>query len=129
MAERPYRIQTDVAFGGLELVDVGRLADDCAEPWFNQSLVTVNDCVLRVGIVKGEFHWHSHEREDEVFYVVEGELLVDVRDGEKETTTTLRPRQGYLVPRGVVHRTRAPVRTVMLMIEGKGVVPTGDEDA
>jgi mannose-6-phosphate isomerase-like protein (cupin superfamily) len=82
----------------------------------------VNDCVVRLGIVKGEFHWHKHDREDEFFYVVEGRLFLDLED----RTVELTPRQGFMVPREVVHRTRAPERTVMLMIEGSTVTPTGD---
>jgi mannose-6-phosphate isomerase-like protein (cupin superfamily) len=81
----------------------------------------VNDSVVRVGIVQGEYHWHKHDVEDEFFYVVEGRLLVDLED----RTVELHPRQGFVVPRGVVHRTRAPERTVMLMMEPATIVPTG----
>ncbi len=118
-----YDIRTDVKYGPFELVDVGRLADECPERWWNRSLVRVNDCVARIGVFEGEFHWHRHDREDEFFYVVEGRLFVDV---EGRPTVELLPRQGVLVPRGAVHRTRAPQRTVVLMIEAATVVPTGD---
>jgi len=117
-----YSIHTDVKFGPLERFDVGALADGCGESWWNQSLCRVNDCVLRLGVFEGEFHWHKHDEEDEVFYVLEGELLLDLEG----RTVALAPRQGFLVPRGVVHRTRAPQRTVVLMIEAATVVPTGD---
>jgi mannose-6-phosphate isomerase-like protein (cupin superfamily) len=82
----------------------------------------VNDCVVRVGVVKGEFHWHKHDNEDEFFYVVEGKFLIEVGD----RTFELGPQQGFTVPKGVVHRAHAPERTVILMIEGSGVIPTGD---
>jgi mannose-6-phosphate isomerase-like protein (cupin superfamily) len=118
-----YDIRTDVKCRPLELVDLGKMADDAPSKWWNQSLVPVNDCVVRVGVFEGEFHWHKHDREDEFFYVVEGKLLLDVED---RGTTELAPRQGMMVPRGVVHRTRAPSRTVVLMIEAATVVPTGD---
>jgi mannose-6-phosphate isomerase-like protein (cupin superfamily) len=117
-----YSINTDVKFTPLELIDVGRLASECNDEWFNQSLTPVNDCVVRLGIVKGEFHWHKHDNEDELFYVVAGKLLVDVA----ENTIELIPQQGYMVPRGIMHRTRAAERTVILMIEGNGVTPTGN---
>ena len=107
----------------LELVDVQELVDACEAPWYNQTLCRVNDSVVRLGVVCGEYHWHKHDDDDEFFYVVDGELLVDV---EGQETTTLRPRQGMVVPKGVVHRTRAPRRTVMLMIETAAIVPTGD---
>ncbi|MFI5403009.1 MAG: cupin domain-containing protein [Planctomycetota bacterium] len=117
-----YDIHTDVKFKGLELVDVGRIADECPERWWNQSLVRVNDCVARLGVLHGEFHWHHHDKEDEFFYVVEGKLLVDLEG----RTVELGPRQGVMVPHGVRHRTRAPQRTVVLMFEAATVVPTGD---
>lgn len=117
-----YSIHTDVKFGPLELVDVGKLADECAEQWWNQSLCSVNDCTVRLGVFEGEFHWHKHDREDEFFFVLDGLLLLDLED----RTVELGPRQGLMVPCGVVHRTRAPKRTVALMVEAATVVPTGD---
>jgi mannose-6-phosphate isomerase-like protein (cupin superfamily) len=117
-----YRIHTDVKFEPLELIDAGGLADRCEDRWWNQTLCRVNDCVARLGVFEGEFHWHKHDREDELFYVVEGKLFVDLEG----RTVELAPRQAVMVPRGVVHRTRAPVRTVVLMIEAATIVPTGD---
>lgn len=120
--EENYNIDTTIAYGPLEHIDTGKIADDCEKDWFNTSLCRVNDCVVRLGVVKGEFHWHSHEAEDEFFYCVEGKLLVDLED----RTVELAPREGFVVPKGVRHKTRAPERTVMLMFEGSGVAPTGD---
>jgi mannose-6-phosphate isomerase-like protein (cupin superfamily) len=120
--EMPYTIRTDVTFRGLEKIPVTALAAACTDRWFNQTLCRVNDCVVRLGVVEGEFHWHHHDDEDEVFYVVSGQFFVDVDDGSVE----LGPGEGFMVPRGVRHRTRAPKRTVILMIEGGGVAPTGD---
>jgi mannose-6-phosphate isomerase-like protein (cupin superfamily) len=117
-----YDINLDVKYGALELIDVDAEAA-AHEPWFNQTLTRVNDSVVRLGIIDGDFHWHKHEDEDEFFLVLDGELLIDV---EGRGTVTLGPHQGYTVPRDVVHRTRAPKRTVILMVEGAGVVPTGD---
>jgi len=121
-SETRYSIHLDTKFAPLELIDVQAVADACREKWFNQTLTRVNDCVIRLGVLCGEFHWHKHDAEDEFFYVVDGRLLVDLEG----RTVELSPRQGLTVPRGVVHRTRAPARTVVLMIEGAGVVPTGD---
>ena len=120
-----YEINTDDKFGSLQLIDLS--AEIAAhEPWFNQTLTTVNDSVVRLGIIEGDFHWHSHAREDEFFLVLDGELHIDL---EERHTVVLAPHQGYPVPRGVVHRTRAPARTVILMVEPAGVQPTGDADA
>jgi len=117
-----YTIHTDVRYRPLETIDLGELADQCDAKWWNQSLCRVNDCVARLGVFEGEFHWHRHDREDELFYVIDGRLLVDLDD----RTIELTPRQGLLVPRGARHRTRAPERTVVLMVEAATVVPTGD---
>jgi mannose-6-phosphate isomerase-like protein (cupin superfamily) len=118
----PYSINLNTRFGPLELIDIQALVDACKEPWYNQTLCRVNDCVVRLGVLQGEFHWHKHDKEDEFFYVVEGRFEIDL-DGR---TVELGPRQGFSVPKGVMHRTRAPERTVMLMIEGAGIKPTGD---
>ena len=87
------------------------------EPWFNQTLTTVNDSVVRLGIIEGDFHWHKHDADDEFFLVLEGRLLIDLEDRE---TVTLEPHQGYTVPRGVMHRTRAPEGAAILMVEPAG---------
>ena len=117
-----YEIHTDVRYRPLERIDMGKLADDCTVPWWNQTLCQVNDCVARVGVFHGEFHWHKHDREDELFLVIEGKLYLDLED----RTVELLPRQGLMVPKGVMHRTRAPDRTVVLMVEAATVKPTGD---
>ena len=118
----PYTIHNDVAFGFLSLIDVDKIRQGVTEEWFNQSLCEVNDCVVRLGVVQGEFHWHKHDNEDEFFFVVDGRLIIDLEDRSVE----LLPKQGFTIPKGVVHRTRAPVRTAMLMVEGRTVTPTGD---
>jgi mannose-6-phosphate isomerase-like protein (cupin superfamily) len=117
-----YDINLNVKFDYLQLIDVRNLIATCEKQWFNQTLCQVNDCVVRLGVLQGEFHWHKHEREDEFFFVLEGELSIDL-EGE---TVTLGPHQGYTMPRGLLHRTRAPSRTAVLMVEGSSVKPTGD---
>jgi mannose-6-phosphate isomerase-like protein (cupin superfamily) len=117
-----YDIHLDVKFDHLERIDVAAEAA-AVEPWFNQTLTAVNESVVRLGVVEGEFHWHKHDNEDEFFLVLEGELVIEI---EGRDTVRLRPHQGLTVPRGVAHRTSAPVRTVILMVEPGGVVPTGD---
>ncbi|UCH79034.1 MAG: cupin domain-containing protein, partial [Candidatus Coatesbacteria bacterium] len=92
--------------------------------WWNQTLCRVGDSVARLAVIEGEFHWHQHDREDEFFFVLEGELLVDLEG----RTVELGPRQGVVVPAGVPHRPRAPERTVVLMFEKETVVATGDRE-
>jgi len=117
-----YDIHLDDKYGQLTVIDVGAEAA-AHEPWFNQTLTSVNDAVVRLGVIEGDFHWHSHEVEDEFFLVLEGELVIEIEGRE---TVRLGPQQGFTMPRGVAHRTSAPVRTVILMVEPAGVVPTGD---
>jgi mannose-6-phosphate isomerase-like protein (cupin superfamily) len=118
----PYVTRLDILYNPLEVIDEKALADACRDKWFNQTLCEVNDSVVRLGVVEGEYHWHKHDEDDEFFYVVEGELLIDLED----RVVTLAPRQGFVIPKGVLHRTRALKRTVMLMVEKKGIIPTGD---
>jgi mannose-6-phosphate isomerase-like protein (cupin superfamily) len=118
----PYATHLDVYYNPLEVVDVQTLVDACTDQWYNQTLCKVNDSVVRLGVMQGEYHWHKHDDEDEFFYVVEGCFLIDLED----RTVELSPRQGFVVPKGVVHRTRALERTVVLMVEGSGIIPTGD---
>jgi mannose-6-phosphate isomerase-like protein (cupin superfamily) len=120
----PYATHLNVFYPPLAVVDVQPLVDACKDRWYNQTLCKVNDSVVRLGVMQGEYHWHKHDDEDEFFYVVEGKFLIDL-EGK---TVELAPRQGFVVPKGVVHRTRAPERAVVLMVEGAGIIPTGDRD-
>ncbi|NOX84127.1 MAG: cupin domain-containing protein [Alphaproteobacteria bacterium] len=117
-----YSIKTDIRFSPMEKFDIQDVVDANTDTWFNQTLVRINDSVLRLGVLEGEFHFHKHDNEDELFYVVEGNLLLDVEDQTHE----LGPGQGFVVPKGVVHRTRAPSRVVVLMTASADVVPVGD---
>ena len=117
----PYVTNLDARFEHLEVIDVQSLVDACEDSWYNQTLCVVNDSVVRLGVMEGEYHWHNHEDEDEFFYVVEGRFLIDL-EGK---TIDLGPKQGFVVPKGVRHRPRAPHRAVVLMVETKGIVPTG----
>jgi mannose-6-phosphate isomerase-like protein (cupin superfamily) len=122
VAQYPYETRLNVLYPPLEVIDEKALADNCEYKWFNQTLCKVNDSVVRVAIIEGEYHWHKHDEDDEFFYVVEGQLLIDL----EERIVELTPRQGFVVPRGVLHRTRAPKRTVILMVENAGIIPTGN---
>ena len=120
--EREYSISTDIEYNPLELIDIPKIIEASKKDWQNFSLCEVNDCIVRLGVIHGEFHWHKHDHEDEFFYVVDGQLLIDIEDKVHD----LQPGQGFMVPKGVLHRTRAPLRTAILMIEGKTVTAIGD---
>ncbi len=117
----PYETRLNVLHNALELIDVRQLVAECKFPWYNQTLCKVNESVVRLGVVQGEYHWHKHDEEDEFFYVVSGQFVIDLED----RTVTLDPQQGFVVPKGVMHRPRAPERTVILMVETATIVPTG----
>jgi mannose-6-phosphate isomerase-like protein (cupin superfamily) len=123
MAEQyPYVTRLDVKFNHLELIDLPALVRECKDRWFNQTLTKVNGSVVRVGIVQGEYHWHKHEQDDEFFFVLEGRLLIDLED----RTIELNPNQGVTISKGLLHRPRAPEKTVMLMVETSTIQPTGN---
>ena len=118
----PYTTKLDIKYKHFELIDIPEMVKEVKDKWFNQTLTEVNSCVVRVGIVEGEYHWHKHENDDEFFFVLEGKLFVDL-EGK---TIELNPGQGVTITKNVIHRTRAPHKTVMLMVENKGIIPTGD---
>jgi quercetin dioxygenase-like cupin family protein len=118
----PYETRMNILHGPLEVIDIHAIEDAKRFKWFNQTLCKVNGSVVRVAMVEGEYHWHKHDEDDEFFYVVDGKLLIDL----EVRTVELAPGQGFVVPRGVVHRTRANERTVMLMVENAGIIPTGN---
>jgi mannose-6-phosphate isomerase-like protein (cupin superfamily) len=129
-ADFPYATFLDIKFPALEKVALAPLISAVNHPWYNQTLCKVNDSVVRLGVMQGEYHWHHHEKDDEFFFVLEGTFLIDLEPQADGVTpgkvVTLKPREGFVVPRGVVHRTRAPERSVILMVETAAIVPTGD---
>jgi mannose-6-phosphate isomerase-like protein (cupin superfamily) len=122
-SDYPYVTRLNVLHAPLQVIDEKSLADACTHKWYNQTLCEVNDSVVRLGVVQGEYHWHKHDDDDEFFYVVEGRLMIDLE--AEGRTVELAPRQGFVVPKKVVHRTRASERTVILMVESRGIIPTG----
>jgi mannose-6-phosphate isomerase-like protein (cupin superfamily) len=119
----PYATHLDIKFPALTTVDVPALVKANTERWYNQTLCQVNGSVVRLGVVKGEYHWHKHDHDDEFFFVLEGHFVIDL----EERSVVLQPQEGFVVPKGVLHRTRAPERAVILMVETAAIVPTGDE--
>ena len=118
----PYETHLDIKFPALTVVDVPALVAATTHPWYNQTLCKVNDSVVRLGVVQGEYHWHKHDSDDEFFFVLEGQFIIDLEARSVE----LGPKEGFVVPKGVVHRTRALERAVILMVENASIVPTGD---
>jgi mannose-6-phosphate isomerase-like protein (cupin superfamily) len=120
--EYSYATFLNVLFPPLQMVDVPSLVAACSERWYNQTLCQVNDSVVRLGVMQGEYHWHKHDNDDEFFFVLEGRFVIDLEDKSVE----LSRYQGFVVPKGIVHRTRAPERAIILMVETATIIPTGD---
>ena len=120
--EYPYATYLNIHYPPLEVVDVPALVAACTDAWYNQTLCQVNDSVVRLGVMQGEYHWHKHDNDDEFFFVLDGHFIIDFED----RSVDLQPREGMVVPKGVVHRTRAPDRAVILMVESATIIPTGD---
>jgi len=118
----PYATFLDIKFPALTVVDVPSIVNAVTHKWYNQTLCKVNDSVIRLGVMQGEYHWHKHDHDDEFFFVLEGRFIIDL----EHESIDLGPQQGYVVPKGVVHRTRALERAVILMVETAAIVPTGD---
>jgi mannose-6-phosphate isomerase-like protein (cupin superfamily) len=117
-----YATHLDIKFDSLALIDVNRLAEAVTDQWYNQTLCKVNESVVRLGVMQGEYHWHKHDDDDEFFFVLSGKFIIDL-DGR---SVELFPSQGFVVPKGVMHCTRSPERSVILMIETASIIPTGD---
>ncbi|MCW8876950.1 MAG: cupin domain-containing protein [Kangiellaceae bacterium] len=122
--EYKYNQLMDVKFEHQEIIDINSIVQSCDDKWFNQTLTKINDSVARIGIVEGEYHWHTHEDDDEFFFVLSGKLFIDLRD----KTIELNPNQGVTISKGVEHRPRAPEKTVMLMVETASIDPIGNGD-
>lgn len=118
-----YQFFLDDKYGKSTVIDVPAEVESRAGDWFNQTLTLVNDMAVRLSVLIGEHHWHKHDDADEFFFVLEGQLHLDI---EGEGTIVLEPHQGYTVPKGVVHRSTAPAKTVMIMVEAGAAAPAGD---
>ena len=117
-----YSINTEILFNYMETIDIREIINNSKEKWQNHSLCKVNDNVVRIGIIQGEFHWHKHDSGDEFFLVLDGKLIIEFGNRLVE----LLPLQSIVIPKGMMHKTKAPERTSILMIEDLQVKPTGD---
>lgn len=117
-----YRTQLDskvahveeTAFPPLTIVDLKQAAATVDQTYKNFVLTDVNQHCVRMAVMQGEYRWHHHPHSDECFLVLEGELEIDLADGQSFRLT---PGQAFTIPTGVTHRTRARTRTVNLCFE------------
>jgi mannose-6-phosphate isomerase-like protein (cupin superfamily) len=99
-----YNTHLDIKFSHFEKIDIPEMVAANPHKWYNQTLTEVNGS------------------DDEFFFVLEGQLLIDLEG----STIELNPQQGVTISKGVMHRPRAPIKTVMLMVETSAIMPTGD---
>src|SRR5687768_4077168 len=94
-----YVTRMDVKFDHLEKMHIPEFVRNVTDKWFNQTLTQVNESVVRIGIVEGEYHWHKHDNDDEFFFVLEGQLFIDLipKEGDAEQTIVLNPHQGVTI--------------------------------
>lgn len=101
-------------------------AQSLPELWSPRVVGRVNDQYIKVVRVKGEFPWHAHAAEDEMFLVLRGELRIG-REAADGGPVTVRPGEFFVVPRGVRHNTSATEETWLTLIETVTTAHTGDE--
>ena len=118
-----YKMQMDIKYDYLEKIDVPEIVKNCTDKWFNQSLCLVNSSVFRMGIFEGEYHLHKHDNDDELFFVIDGSIILETEKGNFE----LQQYEGVCVPKGIMHRPIAKNKAVVLMIENAGIDPIGND--
>lgn len=118
-----YNMQMDVKYDYLEKINVPEIVSSCTDKWFNQSLCNVNSSVFRLGIFEGEYHLHKHDNDDELFFVLDGSIILETEKGNFE----LGQYEGVSVPKGIMHRPIAKQKAIVLMIENTGIDPIGNE--
>ena len=109
----------------VEVIDLGKKFNMFSEYWHPRIVGELNDSYVKLAKLKGEFVWHRHEKEDELFLVVAGTLVIKLRDRD----LTLRPGQLVIIPRGVEHLPVAAEEVQVLLLEPKTTVNTGDAES
>ncbi|WP_025910036.1 cupin domain-containing protein [Priestia flexa] len=98
----------------LEKINLQEITKGITDQHVNFAVSNINNHCLRIAVFSGEYKWHYHSNSDELFMVLEGELLIDFKDKD---TVVLKPNDTLLIPAGTIHRTRAKQRTVNLCFE------------
>jgi mannose-6-phosphate isomerase-like protein (cupin superfamily) len=99
-----------------------------AETWEPHLLAELNDQHVKIARLDGEFVWHAHEDADELFYVVDGDLTIEYREGGEEDAVQLGPGDVTVVPAGIEHRPVAHEESKVVLFEPAGTTNTGDAD-
>jgi len=104
-------------------IDIEARWEEIEEPWSPVDLATVNDQIIRMALFHGEYHWHRHEEEDELFYVYRGEVRIEVK-GYRDVE--LRSGEMAVIPRDVEHRPVSEGPSYVFMFEPLQLKSKGD---
>jgi mannose-6-phosphate isomerase-like protein (cupin superfamily) len=105
-------------------ININEKASLISDHWNPRILAELNGQHVKLAKLLGEFIWHKHEMEDELFYVLKGELIMEFRDH----TEVLNPGEMIVVPRGVEHRPVAREEVTILLFEPASTLNTGDQE-
>ena len=106
-----------------DVVSPESIAAALTEYWSPRVIAELDDCFVKVAKVHGSLAWHSHDSEDELFYVLKGSLRIEM----KERTVVLRHGDVFVVPRGLRHNPIAEQECLIMLIERKTTLHTGNE--
>ena len=110
----------------MEVVNVERKLAQFSEYWSPKITGEVNDAYVKLVKFKGEFVWHHHEREDELFLVIRGRLRMKLREHGVEREETILPGEFIIVPRGLEHMPIADEEVEVMLLEPKSTLNTGN---
>lgn len=108
----------------MDIINIAEKLDSFSEHWKPKIIAELNGQQIRIAKLKGEFVWHSHENEDEMFLVIKGKLTISFRDGDK----TLNEGEFLVVPKGVEHKPSAEEEVSIMLFEPASVLNTGNID-
>jgi mannose-6-phosphate isomerase-like protein (cupin superfamily) len=106
-----------------QVVSPGKIAAALTEHWSPRVVAELDDSFVKVAKVQGSLTWHSHDNEDELFYILKGSLRIEMED----RTVQLRAGEAFVVPKGVRHNPVAEQECHIMLIERKTTLHTGSE--
>ena len=97
-----------------------------ADHWHPRIVGQINDVHVKLVKLQGEFDWHFHEAEDELFLVLSGVLVMNLREDGRERAVTVEPGEFIIIPHGLEHKPVAPAECAIMLIEPAGTLNTGN---
>lgn len=115
--------KTENDLDGIPVIDIYNKCGEIDEPWSPIEVARVNDQVVRMALCHGEYHWHRHAEEDELFYVYKGTLVIEMRE---HTDITLHAGELAVIPKNVEHRPLSHEPTYVMLFEPYALKSRGD---